>query len=284
MDILHTLGATSLVRIFSFFHGPGEHRDPDEERFDHPELMFTLADRWGLRCGRGEAIGHPGMVILGNQEECYRCRHFTPVPHDRTVGVSFVGLSGPSGGPFSEWLGPFRQQLFTTLAVPLTREFRWSLRQLFREITIRPPGFHLKIDDICSSLLVDVVRFQRVHTRSAGRAPVSRRRPLEAVARAREHIEKHFTENIELLTLADVAGVSPFHLSRLFKEAWGYSPHQYLLRTRLDHAATLLRDTRAPILDVALGVGFQDATHFARLFRRHTGLTPTAYRHSKPQD
>lgn len=284
MDVLHTLAATSLVQVCSLVHGSSEHRDPAQERFEHPELIFTLEDRWGVRCGRGDAIAHPGTLVLGNQGEYYSCRHFTRVAKDRTVCVSFVGLIGPEGGSLSEWLGQLSRPLFDNLTVPLTREFRWYLRQLLKEITIRTPGFQLKVDGLSSSLLVDVVRLLRAQGRTLERGNGSTQRTTEALGRARAYMETNFADDLELLTLAGIAELSPFHFSRLFKQFSGYSPHQYLLRARLDHAAELLRDTRMSILEVTLSVGFQDATHFARSFRRYTGLTPTAYRRRKPQD
>src|SRR5215469_11459973 len=102
MDTELTLAATPFVKIFSFVHGPGRHCDPDEERFHHPEIIFTLEDAWSIRSGRGEAIGRPGTLVLGNEGEYYRCRHFAPEPHDRTVGVSFVGLTSAGREPLAE--------------------------------------------------------------------------------------------------------------------------------------------------------------------------------------
>ncbi len=284
MDTPQVLASTSLVRICTLVHGPSAHRDPIEEQFDVPEIIFTLEDRWGVRSGRGDVIAHPRALILGNAGETYRCRHFAGVPKDKTLGVSYVGFTGPDRGSQSEWRAQLPHPLFDHLAVPLAREFRWYLKQLLREISARRPGFQLKMDALCSSLLVDVVRVLHGHSRTIGRGNATKRRTAEVVEQARAYVDAHFAENIELLTLASIVSMSPFHFSRLFRESAGYSPHQYLIRARLDHAATLLRDTHMSILDVALSAGFQDATHFARSFRRHTGLTPTVYRQGKTQE
>ena len=78
--------------------------------------------------------------------------------------------------------------------------------------------------------------------------------------------------------LADQAGLSTDHLSRLFKEATGWPPMDYFQRRRIHHACTWLLNPRHSITDVALALGFSDAAHFSRLFRQHQGLTPRDYR------
>ena len=65
---------------------------------------------------------------------------------------------------------------------------------------------------------------------------------------------------------------------RLFGEVLHVTPHQYLVRSRLRHAAALLADAERPVTDVALDVGFADLSNFVRSFRRATGFTPPAFR------
>lgn len=283
MNHQQTLLTTSLVEIGTLAHGPQGHRDPAEEQFKCPEIIFTIRDRWEVHCGRGDAIAHPGLVVLGNRDEFYSCHHFTPVPKDKTIYVAFAGLSSAGGSALRDWFGTLPQPLFSSLTAPFTRQFRWYLTQLIYETTGRNFGFRLKVDDLCSSLLIDTTRLLRDKMRMPGAAPSSTRRTAEALECARSYIDANFSDDLDLATVAGVAGLNPFHFSRLFKRFTGSSPHQYLLRVRLERAAQLLKDTRMRIIDIALTVGFQDATHFTRSFRRYTGVTPSAYR-LKPQD
>lgn len=76
--------------------------------------------------------------------------------------------------------------------------------------------------------------------------------------------------------LAREAGMSPFRFFRAFKATLGTSPHQYVLRRRLDRALRLLDDPDARLSDVAVSTGFADQSHFTRAFRRQFGATPGA--------
>jgi AraC family transcriptional regulator len=80
--------------------------------------------------------------------------------------------------------------------------------------------------------------------------------------------------------LAQVAGLSRFHLCRAFRETTGLPPHAWLTRARLAAARRLLRSGDLPVRDVARACGFASPNQFATSFRKHIGVTPTAYRHS----
>ena len=77
--------------------------------------------------------------------------------------------------------------------------------------------------------------------------------------------------------MADLAidcGVSVSHFSRAFRQSTGLSPHQWLLKRRVDQAKSLLRDRTLSLSDVALSCGFGDQSHFTRVFTKLTGITP----------
>nr|WP_058998923.1 helix-turn-helix transcriptional regulator [Leptolyngbya sp. NIES-2104] len=70
--------------------------------------------------------------------------------------------------------------------------------------------------------------------------------------------------------------MSPHHFSRLFKQSTGLSPHQYVIRCRVERAKQLLLKGEMTIAEVAATVGFYDQSHFAHYFRRLMGVTPKA--------
>jgi AraC-like DNA-binding protein len=101
-----------------------------------------------------------------------------------------------------------------------------------------------------------------------------RRRAVEAAL----WIDAHSHEPIDLESTAGAAGLSQFHFLRLFASALGVTPHQYLVRSRLRHAARLLTDGDRAITDVAFDVGFGDLSNFVRTFHRAAGASPRRFR------
>ena len=93
-----------------------------------------------------------------------------------------------------------------------------------------------------------------------------------------EFIAANYDHEIKLAELAQVAGMSSFHFAREFKRTTGITPHQYLIKYRIERAKSLLARDDLPLIEVGLRSGFSHQSHFTRLFRRITGTTPNSYR------
>lgn len=93
-----------------------------------------------------------------------------------------------------------------------------------------------------------------------------------------DFIADNYANDIKLAELAQVAGMSNFHFAREFKRTTGTSPHQYLIKFRVERAKALLTDDGLPLTEVGLRSGFSHQSHFTRLFRKITGTTPHLYR------
>lgn len=91
-------------------------------------------------------------------------------------------------------------------------------------------------------------------------------------------LEAHPEDDRSLGDLAQAARLSPFHFLRTFEALVGVTPHQYLLRTRLQRAAVRLSTETSKVLDIALDSGFGDISNFNRTFRAGFGINPRAYR------
>ncbi len=99
--------------------------------------------------------------------------------------------------------------------------------------------------------------------------------------RVLDYIDAHLAEPLELATLADVAHFSPYHFHRLFDAWMGETLGSYLRRQRLEAGAGMLQSRpSAPVLEVALAVGFGSGEAFARAFKEHFGMTPSQWRAS----
>ena len=94
----------------------------------------------------------------------------------------------------------------------------------------------------------------------------------------RTYVRQHLDEEITVHDLAQAADMSPSHFSRLFKEATGQPPYQYVLQERIKEAQRLLQESEASIAEVALRTGFSNQSHLTRRFRKVTGTTSAVYR------
>lgn len=92
--------------------------------------------------------------------------------------------------------------------------------------------------------------------------------------RTLDHIHTHYNTRLSLHELADSAGMSVAHFSRLFRQATGKSPYQYLIHLRCEKACELLAAGRYTVTEVAHEVGFFDHSHFIRHFRQQYRVTP----------
>jgi AraC-like DNA-binding protein len=98
------------------------------------------------------------------------------------------------------------------------------------------------------------------------------------IGRLDAYIVEHLARRITVIELAQVACLSPSHFHAQFKDSVGLTPHQYLLKTRLDHAARLLRESPVPLVRIAEECGFSSQSALTTAMRRYMGLTPKRLR------
>jgi AraC family transcriptional regulator len=97
--------------------------------------------------------------------------------------------------------------------------------------------------------------------------------------RVTELVHAKIEEELTLHDLAQCAGLSSAHFSETFRKSTGESPHQFVLRQRVERAKEMLCEGEMRVLDVAVACGFKTQQHFARVFRRICGASPTEYRY-----
>jgi AraC family transcriptional regulator len=91
-------------------------------------------------------------------------------------------------------------------------------------------------------------------------------------------IHAKMEDDLSLDEMAQSVGLSTAHFARMFRKSTGQTPHQFVLRQRLERAKAMLRAPHARVLDVAVACGFKTQQHFAQVFRDLCGVSPTGYR------
>jgi AraC-like DNA-binding protein len=100
---------------------------------------------------------------------------------------------------------------------------------------------------------------------------------LAHLRRARDHIDRHYAEPLDLDRIAAVAGLSKFHFLRLFRSTYGTTPADYLSQRRIERAQDLLRATNLTVTEVCVAVGYSSLGSFSSRFSAVVGETPSAF-------
>lgn len=241
--------------------GPGD--EPFAEVHHSHSISYVRKGSFGCRCRSGVFELVAGSVLVGHPGDEYTCTH-EHVCGDECLSF-FVGEE------LVEALGAQRDVWQIGAAAPLPELM--VLGELAQTAADGNSDIGLdEVGQIFTSRFVEVVSGKA--RKPAGPTARDRRRAVEAAL----WIDAHSNREIDLDIAARQAGLSPFHFLRLFSSALGVTPHQYLVRSRLRHAARLLADDDIPVTDIAYDVGFGDLSNFVRTFHRAAGVPPGKFR------
>lgn len=220
-----------------------------------------------------------------------RRREALYTPHDLILNpAGFI--------PAPQWKAPMELLLFaiepTHLAsaaeaigadptLELPERFRFEdglleqlVRTLARQFENDPLPDLLYTESLTQTLLLHLIR------RHSDRAVPSRRGRYfisePRVARAVEFIQANLSQALSLAQIASEADLNTSQFCNVFKNVMSLTPHQYVLRQRVEKALTLLKETSLPVSEIALQTGFADQSHLTRVLRQHRGVTPRQVR------
>jgi AraC family transcriptional regulator len=190
------------------------------------------------------------------------------VPHLQ-LGISDAALVAASEEPHGEVeLRPRRKFADSRLGA--------LVAAVHAEMAAGFPSGRLFLDSIEQAMAVALVGGHAVRQRAAeisrgGLGPARLRR-------IKEFIHAKVEDELSLDEMAQSVGLSTAHFARMFRKSTGETPHQFVLRQRLERAKAMLRSPDARVLDVAVACGFKTQQHFAQVFRDVCGISPTGYR------
>jgi AraC family transcriptional regulator len=246
-----------------------------EEQHSAVSIAVVRAGSFQYASSAGRELMTPGSLMLGNAGQYFQCGH----EHD--LGdrcISFVYAP--------EWIGelaadagvPARTDPFRSLRLPPLRELSNVIARacsaLAQSKISRANPEHPRFwEETAVELAVMALQLAKGTTNNGSSAANEAR-----VTRIIRMIETRPAEEHHLVSLAREARLSRYHFLRIFRQLTGLTPHQYVLRSRLRHAATRLLREPTPILDIALDSGFGDVSNFNHAFRAEFGLNPRAFR------
>jgi AraC family transcriptional regulator len=241
---------------------------PFEERHERASIALVTAGTFQYRTDTGRAILYPGAFLLGNAGGCFECDHEHSAG-DRCIGIHvspqlFEEVAASSGGSskfqFPSPMLPAGRGL-TSIAIGMQR--------------LPSAAGSMAADESVLSLVEGIVA-----TLHGGVPPRHRSRPseLRRIAAALIQVDARSVSTLSLSELAEFAAMSKYHFLRTFRRVTGTTPHQYIVATRLQRAATALVESRLPVAMIAMNAGFGDLSSFNQLFRRVMGRTPTQFR------
>ena len=196
---------------------------------------------------------------------------YPAVPELSIYYVHFTGAAADEAmRPFAKGEALIRPVRDHTMAELLFRQLRQSV------LAARLAAGRLPVSDLKSNgLLLQLISLLTPQD-------TERSQPEhDAIMSVMLYISEHFREDIALEQCAAHAHLSLGRFSHLFRELMGISPHQFILSRRIDEAKELLRYSTMTVGEIAKSVGFEDASYFSRIFRKHTGHAPTDYRLTK---
>lgn len=241
---------------------------PFEEQHDAMSVALVTEGTFQYRSKTGAALLAPGALLLGNAGDCFVCGHEHAVG-DRCLAFNFAPdlieetAASIRGVRRARFCVPALPPLPQTQSLAAQAE---AARDADTPEALEALGLDLLAGTLAAQSAVPAASF------------VPSDRDLRRVTAIMRRIEAEADTPVALAALAADAGLSRFHFLRVFRRIVGMPPYQYLLRLRLHRAAVRLRTSIAPVLEIALGAGFDDLSTFNRRFRRLMGTTPTGFR------
>jgi AraC family transcriptional regulator len=254
-------GAGWRVREMVCEAGPEDR--PVEERHEMVSVAAVVGGSFRYRSTHGAALLAPGALLLGNAGACFTCGH-EHARGDRCIAFQFAPervaaiAAGVPGLRRDRFIAPAIPPI-SAIAPLVAAAMRADGDALFwEELSLRFAGAALG--------LAQGLTGQAMTARDGRR-----------ITAALRLIEARYAERLTLDMLAAAAQLSPYHFLRVFRATVGATPYQFILRTRLRHAAARIVASATSITEAAYGSGFGDLSTFNAQFRREFGTAPSAW-------
>ncbi len=176
----------------------------------------------------------------------------------------------------SRMMGSRAETYFTNCSTKYSYEFIEQIRLFMEEFHNKQSGFELILQSLSLQITVNLLR----HT--VNNLPLELRghgySEKNNINRAIQFIEMSYNDNISLKEVSQIANLSSYHFIRVFKAETGKTPYEYLMDVKIEKSKELLRNKKYNVTEIATLCGFASPSHFASVFKKKIGLSPSDYR------
>jgi AraC-like DNA-binding protein len=242
----------------------------------HIEFLYFISGKAAIECNSIEYIAQSGELIVMNSNDLH-------------AGVSlsddlfyYAIILDPSlvqshamDAVETKFITPIKENLILfNNKIEHDLPIKNNLLSIVRELDNQELGYELSIKSHLFAILTLLLRsyVAQILTFNDYKARMIN---LERFTPILEYIDSNFHQEITVELLADQAGLSRFHFSRLFKELTGKSVTDYVNNARIRRAEYLLRNTPLTISEIALTVGYRDIYYFSRIFKKYKNVPPS---------
>ncbi|WP_214628485.1 AraC family transcriptional regulator [Paenibacillus agaridevorans] len=219
-----------------------------------------------------------GDVVIIAPNVLHRTTNAQKPKHERLIINVHEGMLSPDGS-HKEALQLLLERDFLLIRGSLRARMAIEplSRAILQEVQEQGNGFGLFVQTLAVQLLITCCRQMKQNDMGLLEASSPMHERISEIVR---HINTHYMEELSLHVLADKFYISPYYLSRSFKEATGFVFVEYVNSVRVKEAKKLLEHSSMKVNQIARKVGFGSVTHFGRVFKMVTGQVPLYYRKS----
>ena len=242
-----------------FFYLPG--CNLTRESFDSFLLMYIQKGELSLTFeGNTSTVTAGHFVFL----DCYKLHSYSTTKGWECLWCHFDGVT--ARGYYNSIVSRLGNVFSIPDTYPVLSKFTSILKVFYNGSVVREPLLSKYLNDIMTEFLL----YSPLNVNMHNYANMAE----EIIT----YINEHFKEDISVEDLASRAGLSQYHFIRVFKKETGFTPHEYLVNTRIATAKYLLKNSRLPVKDICYASGFSAESVFCGAFKRHQGMTPAQYR------
>ncbi|OCT12857.1 AraC family transcriptional regulator [Paenibacillus pectinilyticus] len=256
------------------------HNMPESHFHSTFEIFYLMSGKRTFFIKDRTMIMNEGDVIIISPNILHRTTNTEMPEHERLIVNIHESYMAQVNGSYRDVLQPMLENAYLIVKCPLHDRLSIEAigQSIMQEMQEKKSGFEMYAQTLVLQLLMICCRHVKQNSMTSLESPSPMHERISEVVR---YINIHYMQELSLHLLAETFYVSPYYLSRFFKEATGFTFVEYLNSVRVKEAKKLLEQTAMKASLIAKKVGFGSVTHFGRVFKSVTGHAPLYYRREK---